>query len=241
MTETLPPTRPPEVPHIAEFTIRALNPENAQDLAVARTLDRAAAEALNPFAQEKPPEASHDLMTDEELARWSRDSATSMLRVVEDAQGKAIGFTYFYNDSHNDPEFRRRAQTVRTKQGLPSNHAVWEMNFWFNPGTSDELVEKGVRGALKNFGAKRARQATTVMFADAGDVKESYRESTGSRLKLQEIAKNPRVLTEATEAFQDSRILDKVGFRFVDRIRYDEEAQYLDLAYTMEIGKKTIV
>ncbi len=240
MSETPGPAAPERQP-IADIFLRRLDSENPQDLVLARALDKQSFEAINPFAHEHPdPRAvKHSEMSEEELKHWMTDRSTGMLRVIEiptgDKKGKRpVGYVYLYDDSNGDEDFRARAQELREKRGLPTDTSVWEMNFWVEEGIEDVVVEEAVRQTLTEFAKGRGRETATVMFAEAGDLQKAYQKETDSPLTLRDLQKG--IMREGAEnAFQDTRVLKKIGFTYAGRIPYEPGASPKDFAYMMNV------
>lgn len=217
--------------------LRELSPGNETDLQIAKALDLRSQEAINPFATN--PEEAHTLMTDDELKGWMRDSDTSMMRVVE-VDGRQIGFVYMYNDARKDDDFRRRAAKLREVQGAPSNHSVWEMNFWVDEGTEDSVVKSAVEGTLGEFVQKHPWERTLVMFADDGDMRESWAQTTEKPVEALKRWSEKRMNT-AEEGLQDTRVLRQLGFVSAGRMEYSAgEGAKPDFMYAARIGSKSL-
>lgn len=212
-------------------TIRALSPENPQDLKLARILDLASNEALNPDSQDHP-EDQHAPMSETELVAWMRGSQTRMMRAIFQGE-KCVGFVYLYNDSGIDADFRTRASKVREMMEKPVNHSVWELNFWIYENTADDVVAEGVEFALEELMTKKSRETTTVMFADAEDMRAAYQSATGLPGDLRKHIE-PQAYTE----FQDVRVLkDLLRFRLIGKMPY-AKGELFDFVYGATLQKK---
>lgn len=241
---------------------RALSPENNLQCAWARAADRASLEALNPedlthdamsekqlakwmlgderhmarFLIVEPKKFGEfvDLKAfDKAIAEAQADGYEDQVKALLEMKTLGVvGFTYLYNDAHRDEDFRRRADEVRTKEGLPGNHSVWEMNIWNVPGARDKDVKRATADTLEEFSRTLARESTMVMFVDAGDLKDAYRAKVDKPTTLRELSKAKNRPT-AEDAFQDTRILTGLGFKFLgNRMKYDGEKPVLDFPYT---------
>lgn len=244
-------------PNVNEIIVRVLNPEIQEELEMAKFADRASTEAYTPGAgythDEMQPEQLRAFMLGDQnhLTRYLIVDPDKYFQYVDRTAFEAevsdnpalaelqkrgvVGFTFLYRD--DDIEFIRRANEVRRFQGLPADHPVTELNFWYVPGVKDEPVEKATQKTLQEFAKVRTGETTTVMFADAGDVKDAYAKESGKRLLLKDIASDPKPMAEALSVFQDSRILKRMEFGLLDeRIRYAPDSRFLDFVYTRTIG-----
>lgn len=175
----------------------------------------------------------------EESIKIDNERAEGLLNMRELG---VVGETYIYNDTDRYLNDRRLAQKIRELQNLPGNTEVCAINPWYVPGTKDASVESGVRQTLTQFLDTRVRQTTAVYFADSADVKDTHWEEKGTRLRLTDIAEGSPALQSATEAYQDLRVLEKIGFQYAgERIRYAEDSQYLDIPVVMTAKAKTVV
>ena len=200
-----------------------------EDLEIVRELaDRS--EGYNPFL--KPGEKDRPMNT-EELKRWMDDRDTGMMRLVLKGD-KAIGFTYMYNDAAWDTDFARRAQILQNMQGLPADYPVWEMNFWFDEGTEDAVVRPSVEKTLFEFAQKYADKKTLVYFADQGDLRSAWQDATESPRKLLGAWSQPKIEIAKAE-YQDTRILEGLGFKQVAQIPYLEGGAK-DFAFAATFG-----
>lgn len=243
---------------------RALSPENKLQCAWARAADRASLEALNPedlthnamsekqlakWMQGDDHHMTRFLIVEPkkfgefvDLKEFDKAVAEAQAQGQEDHMKAllemktlgVVGFTYLYNDAHRDEDFVRRADEVRTKEGLQGNHSVWEMNIWNVPGARDKHVQRATADTLQEFSRTRARETTTVMFADSGDLREAYEQAVSKHTTLKELSRaSNRSIAEG--AFQDTRVLHDLGFHLVDRMRYDDTKRPLDFAYACRI------
>ena len=231
--------------HGKESSVRRLNPDFEVDYSIGEQLDVASMEAYNPFTGVFDSEAAHGAMSSKELKKWMSDRPTGMLRITEvpvknmgpyqdETEPQAVGFTYLYNDEKTDPEFLRRAAVIREKTGLSPSDPVWEMNFWFYEGTSDAIVKKSVKATLQEFEKKHPNQPITVMFADAGDVRDAYEERVKGAHGLKDL-QNVLKRAKAEDAFQDTRTLKSAGFSFLDRVAYLTSSKVKDFAYVKKL------
>ena len=243
--------------------VRALSPENPQDRQLARTADLVSLEALNPEDMTHDAMTEEQLTKwmqgdDRHMTRFlivdPKDFNTyvnphAFSQAIQEARENGqsdhadallnmkqlglVGFTYLYNDVHRDANFKRRAQVVREKEGVPENHSVWELNTWYVPGTGDTHVQKATADTLREFSETLVREKTMVMFVDAGDLREAYEEAEGP-ITLRELSRRGQ-RTTAEYALQDTRVLKRLGFHFVQRVKYDDEKPTLDFAYALRI------
>ena len=170
------------------------------------------------------------------LHEQGKRAEAQALRHLEE-QG-VIGFSYLYNDTKTDHEQERRASVLRNRLKKPSDHSVWEMNFWVVPGTKDDAVKGLVSGTLREFAKTRSQETTTVMFADASDLAQGYEEKTGESVSLGSL-RDGKKLGKAEEGFQDTRVLKSLGFKRSGTIWFDQRSSNspLDQAYTLTIPK----
>ena len=124
--------RPPEV-----ASIRRLDPENPQHIEIARTLDLASPEVINPYT------GDHSPMTEIQLKQWMVEEV-----YVISAQGseEPVGYVYLYPD-----EAGRIDHIRKTLKNVSQDAQVTEFNFWAHKDAKPELVESGLRQALASF------------------------------------------------------------------------------------------
>lgn len=170
------------------------------------------------------------------LEQQGKKEEARMLRSLEE-QG-VIGFSYLYNDTRTDQEQARRANIVRERLRKPADHSIWEMNFWVVPGTKDEAVKGLASGTLREFIKTRSQETTTVMFADACDLVDGYREKMGEAVTL-EALRDKKHLDRAEEGFQDTRVLKALGFKRAGSIWFDQRTPNapLDQVYVLTLPK----
>lgn len=149
-----------------------------------------------------------------------------------------IGFSYLYNDTRTDREQQRRANVLRDRLKKPASHSIWEMNFWVAPGTKDEAVKGLASGTLREFIKTRSQETTTVMFADASDLVDGYREKMGEAVTL-EALRDKKHLDRAEEGFQDTRVLKTLGFKRAGLIWFDQRipSSPMDQVYVLTLPK----
>lgn len=264
-------TSSPEALVKSECSIRTLNPENPQDFALGRAADYASLEAFNPEAYTHDamtdeqltnwlrgdsqnmtrfimvnPEKYGDYVDLEIFHETIREAKkVNDLKLAESLEAMEregiVGFTYMYNHTDTDSDFKRRADVLRKKMDVPKDRDVWELNFCSVPGTKDAPIEQGTRLTLTEFAATLAQETTTVMFVDAGSMKEAFKEKNDTPLRLQDIASDPSLVTKALHASQDGRILDQLGYQYIDRIRYEKDAPYLDFALVRTVQKSETI
>jgi hypothetical protein len=127
-----------------------------------------------------------------------------------------------YNHEYRGKDDAYRAGEIRNKLKLSKEKAIWEINTGFVPGAKDVPVEYAVDKTLTEFTQETADDSIGIYFADAGDMKESFLDTLKrkARVTLEQIASSTRKLTDATDNYQDARVLSRFGFKLVDRIRY---------------------
>lgn len=186
------------------------------------------------YEQSVDTQALHQEITALELQGQKEEAQA--LRALEE-QG-VIGFSYLYNDTRSDREQARRANILRERLRKPAGHSIWEMNFWVVPGTRDDAVKGLAGGTLREFIKTRSQETTTVMFADASDLEEGYRDKTGEMVSLQSL-RDGRKLGKAEDGFQDTRVLKTFGFKRSGSIWFDQRIPNspLDQAYALTLPK----
>jgi len=256
-----------EVPSVPDVSLRRLNPEIPGELALARAVDLASPEAYNPedgthdsmddielkewhredelhmlryvtvdpqkFKELVDAEQFHQALNEAENA-GDRKRVNALLKMEEEG---IIGFTYIYNDSKKDLDFKQREEGLRGKMNIPAKDDVCEMNFWYVPGTKDAPVEQGTQLTLNEFTSKRTQKTTTVMFVDSSDIGNTARELIGvdgftiktrnkkvsDRDVLKSLAANKDQDEKVKNRLQDTRILSKMGFEYKGEMMYSSE------------------
>ncbi len=132
-----------ELPKLNEFvksepvSIRALNPEHEEDVAIAQGWDHESADAINPFEP-----TSREMMPEKELRRWMVGDERHMLRGIFEGT-RDVGFMYAYDDLDG----RKRLRYLQSL-GLVSNNAVHrEVNWWTDRATPEQ-AESGIAQTL---------------------------------------------------------------------------------------------
>lgn len=144
-----------DLPKLSEFvktepvTVRAVNPEVNEDIAITKRWDQESAGALNPFDP-----TSRKPMQEDELRQWMAGDERHMLRGVFEGK-KDVGFVYAYDDLDG----RKRLRYLQS-HGLVSNDAVHrEINWWTDRATGDQAESGIAQTLLEVFERHHADQA----------------------------------------------------------------------------------